>query len=232
MSKKSDPALFESQYERTAGDRYFTHPWMTRALGRHVPLVEALAPTEVVWEPAAGRGDIVRVLREAGVKVFASDVDMSEFDDDLADALEWEVSTRDFLLTDRLPDGVGAIVTNPPYFKATHDKRYCSMAEHFARKALALNPRYVCLLTRAEFGHAKTRQDIFYDRRFMAEIKLGDRPRWDWWFRDEPENSPRHYYSWFVWGRGNKDAPSIQLDGMQDDDRYEPVEDSLLEDLR
>lgn len=232
MSKKNDPTLFESRYERNAGDRYWTHPWMTRALLRHVPLVEGLEPTEVAWEPAAGRGDMARVLHDAGVRVFASDVDMNEFPEDLADALEWEVSTRDFLSTDRRPSGVEAIVTNPPYFKETHDRRYCSMAEHFVRKALELNPRYVCMLTRAEFGHAKSRRDLFHDHRFMTEIKLGDRPRWDWWFRDEPEASPRHYYSWFVWMRGNKDSPSIQIDGMQDDDRYEPVEDSLLEDLR
>jgi hypothetical protein len=51
----------------------------------------------VIWEPAAGSGQMVRVLESAGHKVIATDV----------------VTGDDFLLIDRRQ--ADAIVTNPPY---------------------------------------------------------------------------------------------------------------------
>ena len=72
--------------------------------------VEALLRVEQLphwlWEPAAGRGAIVNVLRAAGFRVLASDlVDYGE---------PTHFARRDFLM-ERLPDKVEAIVTNPPY---------------------------------------------------------------------------------------------------------------------
>jgi hypothetical protein len=72
--------------------------------------VEALLRVEniprCVWEPAAGRGVIVRVLRDRGHTVIASDIANYGF------PLHFR---RDFLGEIGMPAGVEAIVTNPPY---------------------------------------------------------------------------------------------------------------------
>jgi hypothetical protein len=66
--------------------------------------VEALLKAEQlpphIWEPCCGSGRIAEVLRAHGHAVTASDL--------IGDGI-------DFLIEHRAPDGVGAIVTNPPY---------------------------------------------------------------------------------------------------------------------
>src|SRR5262249_57363118 len=58
-----------------------------------------------IWEPACGPGAIVRVLRNAGHEVYASDIaDYGEND-----------ATLDFLTATEMPAGVEALVTNPPF---------------------------------------------------------------------------------------------------------------------
>jgi hypothetical protein len=104
-------------------DLYESPPEAVHALMR----VEKLPP--FIWEPACGPGSIVRVLRAAGHSVVASDlVDYKSADQDHHG---W-----DFLLECRIPDGVQAIVTNPP-FKNAGD---------FVAHALELCPRVVMLL--------------------------------------------------------------------------------------
>src|SRR3954468_15038919 len=67
---------------------------------------EALPPC--LWEPACGPGSIVRVLRDAGHVVHATDlVDYASPDQDM--------SGWDFLFEQQCPIGVEAIVTNPPF---------------------------------------------------------------------------------------------------------------------
>jgi hypothetical protein len=75
--------------------------------------VEALLRVEqiphCVWECAAGRGAIVRVLRDRGHAVIASDIYDYGFPLHFVD---------DFLLQERMPIGCEAIVTNPPEGRA------------------------------------------------------------------------------------------------------------------
>ena len=59
-----------------------------------------------IWEPAAGRGAIVKVLRAAGHTVVASDITAYDFELDFV---------ADFLATVLPPPGCGMVVTNPPY---------------------------------------------------------------------------------------------------------------------
>jgi methylase of polypeptide subunit release factors len=72
--------------------------------------VEALLKVETlphrIWEPAAGRGAIVNVLREHGHDVVASDIADHGF------PLRFR---RDFLLETEAPRGVDAVITNPPF---------------------------------------------------------------------------------------------------------------------
>jgi hypothetical protein len=71
--------------------------------------VEALLGVEELprrnWEPAAGRGAIVTVLRDHGHVVIASDI--VDYDD--LDFVE------DFFAMTKAPNGCRGIVTNPPF---------------------------------------------------------------------------------------------------------------------
>ena len=93
--------------------------------------VQALLRVEelphLIWEPAAGRGAIVRVLRTAGHEVVTSDL--------IDYGVPGQASGRDFLLEDKPPPGVEMILTNPPF----------GIANAFVRHAVTLCPR-VCML--------------------------------------------------------------------------------------
>lgn len=185
MSKELDPALYESNYERTEGDRYWTEPWVTRAL------METYLDDRIgsgVWEPAVGRGDIQRELEKHYYRVFGSDIDISESP---------EGSVEIDFFTGPIPELyplTGGIVSNPPY----------NLAQEFIEKALEYSEKLdlpvVAMLLRSEFKHAKSRAHLFGPGSgYACEVVLTTRPRWDWWFRDTPKASPRHNFSWFIW---------------------------------
>jgi hypothetical protein len=190
-----DPAMIKSNYARNDKDRYWTDPWVTRCLLDVAPSHWG-AMQGRVWEPAAGRGDLAGVLIGAGLEVFASDVDLSEFDTDLC-----EHELIDFLDQTEAPRNVSAVITNPPYDRA-HD---------FVKHALSFwEVDVVAMFLRAEWNHAKTRRELFEREDFAFEIVLTTRPRWDWHLPEEEiakrkmegsYHGPRHNYSWFVWDR-------------------------------
>ena len=97
----------------------------------------------VIWEPCAGRGAISRELRRFGFKTIAQDlVDHPGRDADIATGI-------DFLMERRAPDGVTAIITNPPF----------KLADPFIRHALQLVPRVIVLL-RAMAIEGSARADL------------------------------------------------------------------------
>lgn len=83
-----------------------------------------------LWEPAAGRGALVRLLRAAGHIVVATDLNAWPRAD------EGITTGVDFLMEHRAPDGTQAIITNPPF----------NIAAQFIEKALTLCPRVYMLL--------------------------------------------------------------------------------------
>jgi len=66
-----------------------------------------------IWEPAAGRGAIVKILRKHGHDVTASDI--VAYDGFRLDL------TADIFTLSKAPTGVRALVTNPPYQCAALD---------------------------------------------------------------------------------------------------------------
>jgi hypothetical protein len=107
-------------------DLYETPPEAVRALLAVEPV------SQMVWEPACGPGAIVRVLRESGRTVLATDL------------VDWGCPDSqfdvDFLAEREAPAGVGAIVTNPPF----------KLANEFAAHAIKLVPE-VHMLMRGAF---------------------------------------------------------------------------------
>jgi hypothetical protein len=167
------------------GDLYETPASAVHALLRAEPLPHR------VWEPACGPGAIVAVLRAAGHEVAATDLN------------EWgcphSTSRVDFLLERRAPDGVEAIVTNPPF----------SLANEFVAHALDLAPRVVMLL-RLQFLEGVGRAELL-ERRGLARVYV---------FRDRLPMMHRHgwagprasssiAYAWFVWDRAHQGHASF-----------------------
>lgn len=168
-------------------DLYETPPEAVTALLR-----TELLP-EVIWEPACGPGSIVRVLRAAGKQVFASD--LVDYDSPDQDASTW-----DFLMEKRLPSGVEAIVTNPPY----------ALAGQFATHALMLCPMVVMLL-RLGFLESEGRSAILDGGHLARVLPFRDRlpmMHRDGWQGKKSTNTMA--FAWFVWKRDWNKAPEIQ----------------------
>jgi hypothetical protein len=175
-------------------DLYETPPEATRALLRAEQLPHHL------WEPAAGRGAIVNVLRAAGHAVLASDlVDYGE---------PTHFAGRDFLM-ERLPDKVECIITNPPY----------KLADAFVRHALTLVPKVVMLL-RLPFLESVGRSDIL-DGGTLARVHVF-RNRLPRMHRDSwtgPKASSAIAYGWFVWSREHRGPATLNRISWEKEER-------------
>jgi hypothetical protein len=210
LSKETDPALYESEFERIKGDRYFTHPTVTQAMIHGLEDLGLFNGNTIVYEPAAGRGDMVREFRNLGLAVHASDVDMAEFDMALCVDEPSGCAIKDFLDNDSEPlelagkfdpAKANAILTNPPYMD--------NKAEWFVRRALQQEHiQTVAMVLRSEFKHASTRVDLFTKQPYCAEIVLTARPRWDWWFREKVKSGPRHNFTILCWDRSWTQRPT------------------------
>lgn len=189
----------ESGYARLPRDAYLTEPRVTRALLARVPM------TPPIWEPFAGRGDMVRVIEEAGCEVVASDIEpMPPF----------ECLHIDFLsrAADQLARGSGAraIFSNPPF----------KNVEVFIQRALDLMQPVagaVILLLRHEFDcAAKHRKLIEQHPAWNRKAVLTFRPRWSWWMPPEEQIrkklAPRHNFSFYCWDWSlRRQQPTIYL---------------------
>lgn len=158
-------------------DLYETPPEATRALLR----VEKLP--HFIWEPAAGRGAIVKVLRAAGHQVLASDlVDYGE---------PSHFSRRDFLMELKAPEHTEAIVTNPPF----------KLGGKFVAHGLELVPK-VFMLLRLAFLEGTGRTPIM-DHGQLARVhvfknRLPRMHRNGW---EGKQASSSIAFAWFVWDR-------------------------------
>ena len=160
-------------------DLYETPPEATQALLRAEKLPHRL------WEPAAGRGAIVSVLRAAGHDVLASDlVDYGE---------PTHFTRRDFLMELKAPEGCEAIVTNPPF----------KLANEFALHALVLVPK-VYMLLRLAFLEG-SRRSALLDTGALARVHVF-RNRLPRMHRDGwggPQASSSIAFAWMVWDRAH-----------------------------
>ena len=162
--------------------------------------VEALLHAEAlpltVWEPACGRGAIVRMLRARGHTVVTSDITDYGFPLDLV---------ADFLTTVLPPKGCGAIVANPPY----------QIATEFTRHALDLAPR-VYLLLRLAFLESVRRTEILEHRGlacvhvFRRRLPMMHRDGWN-----GPRASSAIPFGWFVWNRDHRGPAIINRIGSE-----------------
>jgi hypothetical protein len=148
-----------------------------------------------IWEPACGRGAIVRPLREAGHSVLATDlVDYGWLGQD--------ASGLDFVMPTDPPEGAGveAIVTNPPF----------KLAAEFVALGLQRAPVVVMLL-RLAFLESDRRSDILDDGRlarvwvYRKRLPMMHRDGWE----GRKANSGMAF-AWFVWDRGHSGPADLR----------------------
>jgi hypothetical protein len=155
--------------------------------------VEALLAAEplpeLIYEPAAGPGAIVTVLREHGHAIIASDLL----------AFEGLSFVADFFDVNVAPSGVSAIVTNPPY----------KIADAVARHALTLTAD-VFLLLRLAFLESARRTDLIDHSGLRTVLPFRSRlpmmHRSNWCGARSTSAVP---YAWFHWRRGHRGPPAI-----------------------
>jgi hypothetical protein len=165
-------------------DLYETPACAVEALLR----VEQLPP--VIWEPAAGPGAIVRVLRDHGHDVVASDIHDHGFPLDFV---------ADFLTLTEAPTGCRtALICNPPY----------KIANKFVRHALKLVPQ-VYLLLRLAFFESVGRTDVLEGAGlravhvFRKRLPMMHRDGWK-----GPRASSAIAFGWFCCDRDHR-GPAI-----------------------
>jgi hypothetical protein len=167
-------------------DLYETAPGVVEALLRVEPLAH------VIWEPAAGRGAIVRVLRAHGHRVVASDIC------DYGFPLQF---VGDFLAMQDAPRGCTTILTNPPF----------RIINAFVAHALDLAPR-VIMLARLTFYESTSRTTILEHRGLIRAHAFRDRVPMmhrDGWTGRRTERN-RGAFAWWVWQRGYAGQPTFQ----------------------
>ena len=161
-----------SGYARKERDLYETPEWVTHILSDHMHIAD------VVWEPAAGSGKMASALKDHCSRVVQSDIHP-------AANLNFDA---DFLMECTAPDGVEAIITNPPY----------ELATQFIEHALDLmldQPGTIAMLLRTDFDHAKSRQHLFGNcQQFAKKVVLTKRIVWF-----EGGKSPSFNHAWFIW---------------------------------
>jgi len=165
----------QHSYEDRGADLYETPPAAVHALLK----VEKLP--DYIWEPACGPGSIATVLRDAGHRVFASDLHDYGFS-------KYRIDFMDTKLT----PSVGCVITNPPY----------KLAQQFVEKALEKAPLVIMLL-RLAFLESERRRKIL-EHSGLARIhvfrnRLPMMHRHGWTGKKASSAIP---FAWFCWERG------------------------------
>jgi len=153
---------------------------------------------QTIWEPACGPGAIVAELRNAGRCVIATDL----IDYDCPES----VAKRDFLMEQKAPASVEAIVTNPPF----------KLAQEFVEHARLMVPKTIMLL-RLAFLESERRRKLFSEGDlarvwvFSKRLPMMHRAGWD-----GPKANSGMAFAWFVWDRNHTGSTTINwLDWKQ-----------------
>lgn len=140
---------------------------------------------DVIFEPAAGDGAMVKVLQRNGKRVIAADLEPRHP----------KIHELDFLKLNKLP--AKTIITNPPF----------NIAEKFIRHAMELGVEEMALVLKSTYFHAKTRYPLFKEYQPSAVCPLLWRPDFLGLGR------PTMEVAWFIWEKsdGVEDTRYIPL---------------------
>jgi hypothetical protein len=164
-------------YERQDRDFYPTPAWVTAALLRRIRLPNG------IWEPCCGDGAMARVLEAHGHRVVGTD---------LVDRGHGEAG-RDFLAEPRLPDGVTAIVTNPPY-----GRRLFEFVDHALELTRPVGGM-VAMLVNLQWPAGAENSRRLCIPAFDAWVILRNRIAWFPGDDGRPATQPQENHGWLVW---------------------------------
>jgi len=155
------------------GPDFFPTPeWATCALIDNEKFVGS------IWEPACGDGAMVRILKDTGCPVEATD---------LYDRGYGQPGV-DFLRTSRLVEN---IITNPPY----------NSAEGFVESGLKQATRKLCLLLRLAFLEGANRQRTIFAKTPPARVWVFSERITFYPAGAVQKGSGTTAYAWFVWDK-------------------------------
>ena len=164
--------------DRDPLDRYYTPEWVTMALLNQF----AWMLSEPIWEPCAGAGHILDVLKRGGGHVIGSDVEPQRDD----------ISESDFLSSDTDHPSVDWIITNPPYRTPDGHK-----PSDFVRRALDAARKGVAMLLWQSFLEGcSDRLDLHQTRPPSHILWL---PRFNFIVPGRKDDGPSMMGGWFVW---------------------------------
>jgi hypothetical protein len=127
----------------------------------------------VIWDPCCGMGNTMQAAWELGLQTLGSDlVDNFAWDNFPADfdgLLQPLFKSGDFLDQTAAPAPC-SIICNPPYSYVK------GIAETFARHALTLSSRRVCILMPSKWLASQARYQLFTDHPPQAVLHLCQRP--------------------------------------------------------
>jgi hypothetical protein len=162
-------------------DFYPTPDWATHAL------IDNERFEGRIWEPACGDGTMVRVLRDTGRPVDASD---------LFDRGYGEIGV-DFLKASRTVEN---IVTNPPY----------NSAEGFVEAGLRQATHKVCLLLRLAFLEGANRQLTIFAQTPPARVWVFSERITFYPAGAVVKGSGTTAYAWFVWDKQSMGSTELK----------------------
>ena len=187
-------------------DDFPTPPWATRALVEKVicrnPTALVRSKRQVVWEPAANRGHMVRPLREYFGHVIGSDIhdygEEYEAPERVVDFL-CDMSESRFFIETR---GMDWIITNPPF----------RLAQQFVERALVLKPRVgVAIIARTAFLESVGRYNQLFRNRPPAIIAQFTERVPMVRGRLTETGSTATAYCWLVWLTGDGSARFVWI---------------------
>lgn len=165
-------------------DFYPTPPEVTEALFDFMDRRYMLTPQSVIWEPAAGDGNISEVFKRHGHKVISTDIRHTGYGR----------GGVDFLKCDEIPR-CDWIITNPPF----------NVAEDFINRCMSIGVPFALLL-KSQYWHAGRRYKLFYKRRPAYVLPLTWRPDFT------GDGASLLDMAWTIWDRSDSDTRYIPVE--------------------
>ena len=182
---------YKSGYERQPQNFYRTPAWVTKELLETLRRERIRLPNGI-WEPCCGDGAMAEVLKADGHSVVCTD---------LIDRGYGE-GGRDFLMEPRLPDGVTAIVTNPPYGRMVLPK----IVDH-ALDLLRPVDGMLALLVPVAWKTAAENSKRCRIPAYEASVTLTKRIRWFPGTKEQPKEN----HCWLIWDHSRPPGPAKDL---------------------
>lgn len=159
--------------KRQPYDWYVEPQWVTEQLIRAIGFREELTRGEAIWDPCCGLGNIPSAFEGWGFggRLYLSDIVRNV---DPANFLEpFKFFAADFLEVERAP-ATCSIVMNSPY--SYRKVQGVLISELFARHALKLSHRRVCMLVPSKWLASQSRYRLFTEHPPFAVLHLCQRP--------------------------------------------------------